>query len=218
MTRTARWITFISAVVIGLALTILIGAWCLGLLPLLFPHPAPIATVQTAIQNNDPAPVATYQQQPSKTATGTAQSPSAFGKTTLSSAGNAAGLQKNSAQPTKDQLQKQIDDYYTAKLQSLGKSYESQLNGLVSEAFSEYQSDKKQGKDISVAAMAFRYMCPRAAPWRSSAIHSFTPFWTSMRQTSEITTCSWIQPSRPNRNTSPPKSTVKKNFSAPRLK
>ncbi len=160
MTRTARWITSIGAVVLGLALIILVGAWHLGLLTLFFPPPAPVGTAQTANQNNSPAPVATYQQpqQPSKISTATGQSPSASGKTTLNSAGSAAGPPENSAQLTKDQLQKQIDDYYTIKLQALGESYESQLNGLVSEAFNEYQSDKEQGKDFSVAAMAFKYM------------------------------------------------------------
>jgi hypothetical protein len=109
--------------------------------------------------------VATYQQsqQPSTTSAATGQSQSASGITTLNNADSAAGPPESTAQLTKDQLQKQIDDYYTARLQSLGESYESQLNGLVGEAFNEYQSDKKQGKDVSLAAMAFKYMSEGSA-------------------------------------------------------
>jgi hypothetical protein len=155
MAKTAKWVTSIGAVVLGLALIILVGVWRLGLLPLLFPPPAPIGTAQTGIQNNGPAVGTQQPQQPSKTSTGADQSPSTSGITTLNS---TAGPPENTAQLTKDQLRQQIDDYYTAKLQSLGDSYESQLNGLVSEAFNEYQADKKQGKDVSLAAMAFKYI------------------------------------------------------------
>ena len=164
MTRTARLITSIGAVVLGLAVIIIVGAWRLGLLPLFSPYPAPTGTTQTAIRNNGPAPVVTYQQsqQSSKTSAGTGQSSSISCETTPGARG-AAGPRENGAQPTKDQLQKQIDDYYTAKLQSLGESYENQLNGLVGEAYGEYQSDMKQGKSVSMAAMAFKYMSEGSA-------------------------------------------------------
>ena len=161
MTKTIRWMTSICVIILGLALIALVGAWRLGLLPLLCPSPAPVSTAQTtSIKDSAPAPVSTYQQpqQPSQTSTGTAIPPSASGKTTLNSIGSAAGIPKDSAQLTTDQLQQQINDYYSTRLQNLAESYESQLNDLVGEAYGEYQSDKEQGKDVSVAAMAFKYM------------------------------------------------------------
>lgn len=168
MTKAARWITSIGAFLIVLALIIVVGAWRLGLLPLFFPPPAPAGTVQNTTTGTGLPPAGTYiqQQQPSKTGAETdvdntdkqQTSLSAPGITTINNSGSATGLPEDSAQLTKDQLQQQIDDYYTARLQNLAASYESRLNGLISEAFNEYQSDKNQGKDVSVAAMAFKYM------------------------------------------------------------
>jgi hypothetical protein len=168
MTKAARWITSIGAFLIVLALIIVVGAWRLGLLPLFFPPPAPAGTAQNTTTGTGLPPAGTYiqQQQPSKTGAETdvdntdkqQTSLSAPGITTINNSGSATGLPEDSAQLTKDQLQQQIDDYYTARLQNLAASYESRLNGLISEAFNEYQSDKNQGKDVSVAAMAFKYM------------------------------------------------------------
>jgi hypothetical protein len=170
MSKTSRWIASIGAVILVLALITIVGAWRLGLLPLFFPPPAPIGTAQNTTTETGLPPAGTYiqQQQPSKTGaetdvdnTGKQQtSLSASGITTLNS---TAGPPENTAQLTKDQLRQQIDDYYTARLQSLGESYEGKLNGLVNEAFSEYQSDKKQGNDISVATLAFKYISEGSA-------------------------------------------------------
>lgn len=155
MTRTGRWITSLGAVVLGLALLAFVGAWRLGL-PVLLSPLASIGTPLTDILNSGPAPGTGFSgsteqpQQSSKTGTQADQSPSTLGSVAIPT--------WNSTQLTKDQLRQQIDDYYTARLQNLAASYESRLNGLVSEAFNEYQSDKNQGKDVSVVAMAFKYM------------------------------------------------------------
>jgi hypothetical protein len=173
MSKISRWIASIGAVILVLALITVVGAWRLGLLPLFFPPPAPIGTAQNTTTETGLPPAGTYiqQQQPSKTGaetdvdnTGKQQtSLSAHGLTTMNNSGSATGLPEDSAQLTKDQLRQQIDDYYTARLQSLGESYEGKLNGLVNEAFSEYQSDKKQGNDISVATLAFKYISEGSA-------------------------------------------------------
>ncbi len=158
MTKTAKWLTASGAVILGLALIIIVGAWRLGLLPLLFsPPPAAVGTTPNAIKDSSPAPVSTGQQpqQPSPAVTHTP--PSAPGNTTLNNTGSSAGLPENGAQLTKDQLQQQIDDYYTAKLNNLAESYENQLNALVGEAMSEYQADKQQGNNAAIFALAGKY-------------------------------------------------------------
>jgi uncharacterized protein YaaR (DUF327 family) len=59
---------------------------------------------------------------------------------------------------TKSQLQQEIESRYTTEMQNLAKSYENRLNALLSEAYTEYTTDKKQGKAVSVTALAGKYV------------------------------------------------------------
>jgi hypothetical protein len=165
MTKPARWITSIASVILGLVLIIGVGAWHLGLLPLFFPPPAPPGAQNTTAETGL-TPPGTYIQQQQSSKTGAAVNDSdkqpaplsASGIATLNSSGSVDVLPEDSSQLARAQLQQQIDTYYGGKLQNLAEGYEDKLNSLVGEAFSEYQSDTKQGKDASVAAMAFKYI------------------------------------------------------------
>jgi hypothetical protein len=173
MSKTSKWIASIGAVILGLALIALVGAWRLDLLPLFFTPPAPAGTAQNITTETGLPPAGAYkqQQQPSETGAETdadntdqqQKSLSAPGITTMNNSGGDAGLPEDSAQLSRDQLQQQIDDYYGTRLQNLAEGYESRLNGLVSEAFSEFQSDQKQGNDAAAATLAFKYMSEGSA-------------------------------------------------------
>lgn len=141
MTKSVRYITSTIAVILGLALLALAGAWRLGLLPLLFPPPVPAVPFHTAEQDNNPAPGGEHRQ---------TQQPS--------DNNNTGGAPEGSAPSTTDQPRQQIESYYIARLRNLTGGYEGRLNGLVGEAFNEYRSAKKQGRKISVPAMAGKYI------------------------------------------------------------
>jgi hypothetical protein len=168
MARTARWVKSIGAVILGLALISAVGIWRLGLLPLFFPPPPAVGTTQNApIETGTPSAGA-YIQQPSKAGAGTDTGNTDRQQTPLSAPvvttmNSATTIPQGSSQLTRDQLQQQIDDYYSARLQNLAGGYESKLNGLVGEAFFEYQSDKKQGNDISLTTLAFKYISEGSA-------------------------------------------------------
>jgi hypothetical protein len=160
--KSTRWITGISITILCLAVLALAGIWRLGLLPLLLPPQQPPPTLQAsegetmmpsgeiylsppAINQNDH----TANSQPE----GTLAPPAS-----MTPGSNATNGPATDDLTTKSQLQQEIESRYTTEMQNLAKSYENRLNALLSEAYTEYTTDKKQGKAVSVTALAGKYV------------------------------------------------------------
>ena len=71
-----------------------------------------------------------------------------------SGGGETAGSQASSLQ---NSLQAQIVQEYTARLDSVGSSYEDRLNSLVVSALSEYQSAKSSDPNTDLTPLANKY-------------------------------------------------------------
>jgi hypothetical protein len=155
MTRGMKWIVSFAAVILSFAVLALVSAWSLGLLPLLFPPSSLLQPdeaggwggITSLFGTNSPQAQSPGSSNaagdqntgaPRSPAPGTVQSPSNSG---------ASG----------DQLRQQIENSYITRLQNLAGGYEGRLNGLVGQAYNEYESAKKQGKDVSVVAIAGKY-------------------------------------------------------------
>ncbi len=153
MSRRFKWITGTVAAIFCLALLILAGAWRLGLLPLLFPPPAPGWPTHTSTESANPP-----TESGAGAGVGNAQTQPSTGQYSGSTAEGTAGAPGESVPSTGDQLQQQIESRYVTRLRNLAGGYESRLSGLVGTAYNEYQADKKQGKKISVMALAGKYI------------------------------------------------------------
>jgi len=172
MSKSIKWTTGISITILCLALLALAAIWHLGLLPLLLPPPPPLQPLQTSegetvqpsgeIYLSQPASSTKSDQldnsQPEAKVTPTHDTTPSGG---AMSSGHGAGATNAPAADDwvrKSQLQQEIEARYTTRMQNLAKSYEDQLNALVSEAYNEYAADKKLGKPVSITALASKYV------------------------------------------------------------
>jgi hypothetical protein len=156
MSKTAKWITGIATAMLCLAVLALTAVWRLGLLPLLFPpQPAPVSAVEIIQPNGEiylsPHGNSTNNVQPGNGHTGSNVSAPVTDKTATNT-GNSGGW------ASKSQLQQEIEAKYITRLSNLGNDYEEQLNSLVSEAYNEYSTDKKQGHHVSAMVLANKYL------------------------------------------------------------
>ena len=73
-----------------------------------------------------------------------------------------AGAYKQQQQPSETGAETDADNT-DQQQKSLSAPGITTMNGLVSEAFSEFQSDQKQGNDAAAATLAFKYMSEGSA-------------------------------------------------------
>jgi len=161
MSKTAKWITGIAAVICCLAALALAGAWRLGLLPPKLPAQSSSASIGETIQPSGeitltlPSIPAKNEHPGNTTPAGKAMSAPDKTSTAASSAVNTPVSDDWAA---KSQLEQEIDARYLTRLSNLGNDYEARLNSMVGEAYNEYASDKKQGKTVSALALAGKYI------------------------------------------------------------
>jgi len=165
MSKTAKWITGIAAVICYLAALALAGIWRLGLLPLLLPPTLPAQpatasigeTIQPSGEISLTLPNVSISNEHPGNTPGAGTALPAPGKAAVEAL-PAVNTQITDDWAAKSQLEQEIDARYITRLSNLGNDYEDQLNSLIGEAYNEYASDKKQGKPISALALAGKYI------------------------------------------------------------
>lgn len=145
-------------VTIGLAIALPLaaltaGIWYSGMWRLLFPLTGPLHITST----NPSAARAGQAGVPGQSG-GTANlSNKDNGQSTIQPQNNESSGSYTTPQ-TGNPVEQQIVDNYLAKLRSLAEGYEARLNGLVGDAWSQYVTARRQGRQTSFAVLAARYI------------------------------------------------------------
>jgi hypothetical protein len=159
MSKTSKWITWITSIILCLALLVLAGIWRLGLLPLLLPSPPPAQPLQASAGETVAPSGEIYLSQPGDS-TGNGHPGTAPGSSSISTGpGTAATNSPASANgASNSQLQQEIETHYTTEMQNMAESYEDQLNTLEGKAYTEFTTDQKQGHPVSAMILASKYV------------------------------------------------------------